>query len=144
MARDNDRITALVLDVQEDIFRLAQRDHGLCLKAISDKSNVPYNSIRSYAGSGCATVAMPVPVLLKLVDVIPDELLSRLTQLVMRCMVKLPAEMDFDDVSDACRAFIAAKDRFHHPESEAGRELGPTETAELGCQIVQLRGRVNA
>jgi hypothetical protein len=142
MAQVNDRITARVLDVQQDIFRLAQRDYGLCLKAISDKSNIPYNTIRSYAGSGCATAAMPVPAMLKLADVIPDELLSRLTKIVGRCLIETPKDMDFDEVSDACRDFISAKDRAHHPDSEAGRDIGPGESDALGCKVVQLRGKV--
>lgn len=139
---NNDRLTARVLDVQQDIFRLARRDHDLCLNAISSKSSIPYNTIRSYAGSGCATVPMPLSALLKLTDVIPDYLLSRLTGLVGRCLVNVPDTLDLDAVSEWCRQFIAEKDRAHHPDSECGRDIGPNEHASLGCTVVQIRGKV--
>jgi hypothetical protein len=80
--------------------------------------------------------------MLKLADVIPDELLSRLTKIVGRCLIETPKDMDFDEVSDACRDFISAKDRAHHPDSEAGRDIGPGESDALGCKVVQLRGKV--
>lgn len=80
MATD-DRISLLVRDAQRRIFRLAERDCGLNLKAVGLDSGIPYNTIRSYA-SGEAI--MPVPAMLKLVGVLPDELLSHLLDPVDR------------------------------------------------------------
>jgi hypothetical protein len=79
-----DRLTDMVLAAQTRIFRLAERDYGLSLKAISVESGIPYNTIRSYNGHNGAPVAMPLTALLKLVGVIPDDLLSHLLDPVDR------------------------------------------------------------
>jgi hypothetical protein len=61
---------------------LAERDHDLTLKAISLDSGIPYDTLRSYAARDPAM--MPVSALLKLVDVVPDYLLSQLLDPVNR------------------------------------------------------------
>jgi hypothetical protein len=72
---------------------------------------------------------------------LPTELLSMLLPDGF-AIVPAPEGVDYDEISSVCRDFISEKDRFHHPESEAGRDLGPTEQARLATNIVTLRGRI--
>ena len=123
-------------DTQERIFRLAQRG-GLTLKAISLDSGIPYSTLRSYAGNNGETAEMPVSALSKLAGIVPDELLSLLLP-DGRAIVQVPENIDLDEISAAMRDYIDAKERAHHPESEAGREIGPGEDATLRNKVVQL------
>lgn len=132
MARDND-----IKATQKRIFRIALRN-GLTLKAISLDSTIPYNTLRSYAGSGCETAEMPVSALYKLIGVIPDELLSLLLP-EGRQIVRAPEDIDLDELARVAREFCAGKDQAHHPESEAGREIGPNETERLMNAAALLR-----
>lgn len=137
MALDND-----IRATQERIFRIAMRN-GLTLKAISLDSEIPYNTLRGYAGHNGATAEMPVSALAKLVGVIPDDLLSLLLP-VDRAIVQVPEGVDHDDLEDACRDYLNAKADAHHKDSECGREIGPNERAALNGKVVclPLRGRV--
>lgn len=132
MARDNE-----TLATQERIFRIALRN-GLTLKAISLDSGIPYNTVRSYAGSGCEIAEMPVSALRKLVGVVPDELLSLLLP-DGRTIVRLPDGVDLDDFEDACRDFLDTKCKAHHENSPAGRELSDCEHEALACKVIPLR-----
>lgn len=125
---------------QERVFRLANRDYGLTLKAISLDSGIAYNTIQGYA-SGSAV--MSIASLFKLVGVIPDALLSLLLP-DGRAIVAMPEGVDIDEVELACRDLLAAKGEAHRPESEAGREIGPNEKHMLDGKVVQLRGKVAA
>lgn len=137
MAHDHE-----IVATQELIFRVALRG-GLTLKAISIDAGIPYNTVRSYAGSGCATAEMPVSAVRKLAGVIPDELLSLLLP-EGRCIVQIPAHMDYDEFAVGCRDFTAEKDRAHHPDSPAGREISDCEAHRLRSKVVHLtlRGKV--
>lgn len=137
---DPDNIALQQKASQERVFRLAQRDHGLTLKAISLDSGLGYTTIQSYA-SGNAV--MSIAGLFKLVGVIPDELLSLLLP-DGRLIVQAPAEINHDEIAPAFRDYLRAKDDAHHPESEAGRDLGPTECAKLTTLAVIAGGKVAA
>ena len=126
---------------QERIFRIAQRE-GLTLKAISLDSGIPYSTLRSYAGNNGETAEMPVSALYKLVGVVPDELLSLLLP-EGRSIVRIPENIDLDELAAAIADLLHAKNAAHHPESECGRDIGPTEYAELSDRVVRLPlGRV--
>lgn len=135
-----DNISERQRTTQERIFRLAQRDHGLTLKAISLDSGIGYTTIQSYANGGSV---MSIASLFALVGVIPDELLSLLLP-EGRVIVQAPDALDHDDIERACRDFLTAKGEAHHPESPAGRDLAPCEIEQLGVKVVQIRGRVRA
>jgi hypothetical protein len=86
----HDRLAQKVLEAQERAFRLAFRDYGLTLAQISRDSNIGYNSIRAYAGNNGEQQMMPVSALLKLVGVIPDDLLSHLLEPVGKQITSAP------------------------------------------------------
>lgn len=135
---DNSQIKA----TQERIFRIAQRN-GLTLKAISLDSEIPYNTLRNYAGNNGEPAEMPVSALAKLVGVIPDELLSLLLP-SGRVIVQAPTEIDHDEIAPAMRDYLSAKDDAHHPDSENGRDIGPNECAGLRARLAVVNGRVAA
>jgi hypothetical protein len=53
-------------------------------------------------------------------------------------IVRVPAGVDYDEISSTCRDFLDLKERAHHPESEEGREIGPREADTLGENVVRL------
>lgn len=78
-----DRLREITLETQKEIFRLALFDHGLGRKDISQKSGIQYERLGTYARG---EHVIPITELLRLVDVIPDKLLSRLFDPVNRCI----------------------------------------------------------
>lgn len=131
MAVERD-ISQVQRQTQERIFRVALAQ-GLTLKAISLDSGIPYSTLRTYAGQNGSTAIMGVDALFKLVGVIPDELLSLLLP-GGRVIVRVPDEIDHDEMEEMCRSYLAEKGRAHHPDSPAGRELSE-------CEIVKLNAK---
>ena len=70
-------------------------------------------------------------------EALPPELLSLLLPAGFQ-INRVHEGLDHDEVETACRDFLAAKGKAHHPESEAGREIGPTEAQELARRAVAL------
>jgi hypothetical protein len=71
-------------------------------------------------------------------EALPVDLLSMLLPEGL-AIIRVPQGIDYDDISTACRDYIDAKERAHHPESEAGRDIGPRENAELAGKVMRLR-----
>ena len=124
-----DRLNGLVLEAQQDIFRLACRDCGLTLKAISDKANIPYQNVKLYAGGHNA---MPIVALLKLRGVIPDSLLSLVFAPVEAQIVStMCADDDHDTAADRCDNVASLVRKARHPDSPAGVEIAPCEASRI-------------
>lgn len=127
---------------QERIFRIAQR-RGLTLKAISLDAGIPYNTLRSYAGSGCETAEMPVGALRKLIGVIPDDLLSLLLP-DGRSIVQVPEDIDHDEIARWAETFAARKLAAHRADSPMGPEIAPCEDKDLRGIVVSFPGSAAA
>lgn len=139
MAHD-DRISFVVLETQQRIFRLAERDHGLSLKAISIDSGIPYNSVRGYAAGH---TVLPVPAMLKLVDVIPDDLLSHLFHPVSRHIVPVAGiDGDLDELGDKADDLATEVRRSRHPKSPGGVDIVSAEVACIKGKAATLGLRV--
>lgn len=137
-----DRISALTLEAQERMFRLAARDCGLSLQRISLDSGIPYNTIRSYAGHNGAPTMMPISAVNKLAGVIPDHLLSHLLFPSCRFITEASAdESDHDGFAGNCIDFAASYQRSRHPESEDGIKISKRESEELLAKRMQMGGR---
>lgn len=99
------------------------------------------STVLSYfpADSAKDPAVMSVAALFRLIDrnALPAELLSVLLPDGYQ-IVRAPAEIDHDEIADALTDYLHEKNAAHHPESEAGRDLGPTETARLNAKVVQL------
>lgn len=112
------------------------------LKVIAYDSGIPYPTLCSYFPGGERPPAeMPCSAAFSLCGVIPDDLLNLLCPEGF-AVVRVPSGMDYDELSALCHDFTEAKNRAHHPDSEKGRDIGPTEDAELSCKVIRLRGRV--
>lgn len=121
--------------MQEMVFRLALRDHGLTLTAIHLDSGLSYSTVQGYASG---QTLMSIASLFKLVCVVPNELLSLLLPEGQR-IVTVPEAVDHDAIDKLCREFADTKAAYHHPDSEAGRDIGPNEHADLSGKVTQLR-----
>jgi hypothetical protein len=53
-------------------------------------------------------------------------------------MAVYSGEVDHDELADAVADYLHEKNAAHHPESEAGRDIGPTEKARLDSKVVAL------
>jgi hypothetical protein len=139
MASD-DRISFLVLEAQKRIFRLAERNHGLKLKTISLDSGIPYNSIRGYAAG---ETVLPVPAMLKLVDVVPDELLSQLLEPVQRCLMPTDngGDHDLDALGEDADAVATEVRRARRPDSPGGTNIHPIERSAIIAKASKFTGR---
>lgn len=66
--------------------------------------------------------------------------LSRLFEPEECALVRVAfGEVNHDDLAGLCRDYTASKDAFHHPDSEEGREIGPTEDANLRSKATRLK-----
>ena len=139
-----DRIVALTLKAQERVFRLAARDYGLSLQTISTESNIPYNTIRSYAGHNGEQAQMPISALNKLCGVIPDDLLSHLTDPGGRQLVLDDDDHDLDILGDHADAIAAEVRRARSPSSPGGTEITDLEEARIRRKAAQLKRRMRA
>jgi hypothetical protein len=113
---------------------------GVALKAVSFDSGLSYQTLLSYfpAEGSREPAAIPMAAVYALCGALPADLLNLLLPEGW-AFVQVPAGIDFDEISGACRDFIDAKDKSHHPDSEAGRDIGPTEHKELSGKVVRLR-----
>jgi hypothetical protein len=133
------RITAALLRQQQTVFRLAGTQ-GVTHKLIHHETGLSLSVIGQYARG---ETAVSGPSLIKLFGVIPDSLLSLLLP-DGRAIVRVPTDVDFDDVEAACRDFLATKGASHHPDSPDQRDVSSCEEEALGVKVVQLRGTVRA
>lgn len=137
MAAD-DRISLQVRDAQRRIFRLAERNHGLTLKAIGLDSGIAYNTVRTYASGECI---MPITAVLRLVGVIPDELLSHLTEPVGRHIAENGDDdgIDLDALGEDADAVATEVRRARHPNSPGGTNIVPIERQAIVGKVRKLR-----
>lgn len=127
-------ISARQKRVQQTIFREACH-RGNTLKAIALDSGNGYTTVQSWANG---SAVMSIAGMFSLVEIIPDDLLSMLLP-DGRQIVRVPENLDHDEIETACRDFLAAKGQAHHPDSPAGREIAPCEKDVLDRKVVALR-----
>lgn len=124
------------------VIRREMDRRGISLKAVSLDSGLPYSSIVSYFPgerdkephtlSGAAIYALCAG------NALPADLLSMILPDGF-ALVRVPEGVDLDSLADDFADFLRTKNDFHHPESEAGRDLGPTERETLTAKVVQIR-----
>ena len=127
-------ISARQKRVQQSVF-LEANNRGLTIKVIHFDTGVSQDTLRSWARG---EAVMSIAGLFSLVGVIPDDLLSMLLP-DGRQIVRVPENLDHDEIEEACRDFLAAKGQAHHPNSPAGREIAPCEKDVLDRKVVALR-----
>jgi hypothetical protein len=143
--RDGNDIVRVLRDRQCQMRREMDR-RGLSLKGVSFDSGIPYSTLLSYLPDAKANrepALMPVSAQFMLCGAIPQDILSLLLP-DGHVIVKAPVELDHDQIAEAFYDYIHTKERAHHPESEAGREIGPNEDNVLRFKAVQAVGGVAA
>lgn len=71
-------------------------------------------------------------------DAVPLDLLSLLLPTGF-AFVRVPEAVDHDEIAEAVADYLLTKERAHHPESEAGREIGPTENNVLCGKFARVK-----
>jgi len=114
---------------------------GIALKAVSFDSGIPYDTLLTYfpAPGSREPAQIPGGAIFALCDgeALPADILSLFVPTGWQ-IVRAPEGIDHDEVEEACRDFLAAKGASHHPESEMGREIGPSEKRKLDEKVVHL------
>lgn len=112
---------------------------GVSLKAVAYDSGIKYNTLICYfPGGDKLPNELPAGAISALCGALPNDLLNLLLPDGW-AIVPVPLGMDYDEISAGCREFLDEKERAHHPESEEGREIGPTERSTLGEKAAKLR-----
>lgn len=130
-----------VLKARQCAMRRELDRRGIALKAVSFDSHIPYSTLLSYfpEKGGRDPALMPVSAQYMLCGAVPDDILSLLLP-DGRLIVQAPSEIDHDQIAEAMQDFLHAKHQSHHPESEAGREIGPGEDNVLRLKFAAVAG----
>lgn len=139
--------TNIVRDRQKLVRREMNR-RGISIKAVQlDGGWDSSSTVLSYfpEDTHAQPAVMSVAALYRLLDTgaLPADLLSLMLPPGFQ-IVRAPEAIDHDDVEDMFRDYLAAKGKAHHPDSEAGREIGPGEQDKLDGKVVQIRGSMAA
>jgi len=115
-------------------------ENGPTLKQVSYDSGIGYTTLQTYFTNeaNAKPSAMPLAALRLLTKAVPLELLSLLLPDGYR-IVRVPEAIDHDALCEHLVDYLATKQAAHHPESEAGRDIGPNEKAALDGKVVTLK-----
>lgn len=128
----NQQIMTATLRAQARMFRLAARDHDLTLKAIHLDTQIPYETLRSWKGDKGAQAMMPVWSISALAGIIPDDLLSLLTEPGDRHLIRGDDDdSDIDDYAEKADELSRKTRQARHPRSPGGTEIVACEEFEL-------------
>lgn len=138
----DDTTLAYIIDTQIAIFEAARLDLQLSIPEIARRSKLPVPTVNAWAQGRNALSLWGVKKLLRVKDLAP--LLSRLFEPEEYALVAVLAGTDHDEFAAHCRLFLSEKDAAHHPDSEAGRDIGPTEDRRLAQTRLSVVGSVAA
>jgi hypothetical protein len=136
--RRNWTITERLKAEQKRVFRIAcdPNRYRMTKKAISEDSGIGYDSICDYANG---ETEMSLSTLVALIGVIPNELLSLLLPEGQN-IVRVPDNIDLDEIAAWAEEFSAVKLAAHRKDSECEEQLGPNEKDRLASIVVQFPG----
>jgi hypothetical protein len=114
---------------QAEMFRLAQAECGLSLRVISQRSPIPFSTLKGWRDGA----AMPAWALGELADAgVPDHLLTLVLAPWKRSVVTdEETDADIDDAADAAGEVASIVRRARHPNSPGGTAIVHTERAEI-------------
>lgn len=137
--------TTIVRERQQLIRREMDR-RGISIKAVQyDGGWETASTVASYFPNpegGKEPQTMSVAALHRLIrrKALPLDLLSTLLPDGF-VIVQAPEAINHDEIAEAMHDFLQAKERAHHPESEAGREIGPNEDNVLRVKFGNVAGK---
>jgi len=114
---------------------------GIALKQVSFDAGIPYATLLSYfpAEGSREPAVIPGSAIYELADgnALPVDILSLLLPNGL-AIVAVPEGIDHDEFAEHCQAYLIEKGKAHHPASEDGPAIGPTERRKLDAKVVQL------
>jgi hypothetical protein len=115
---------------------------AISLKAVAYDSGIPYSTIVSYFPGEKDKVPNTISgaAIYSLCGALPADLLSLLLPDGFQ-IVRAPEAVDHDEIAEAVHEYLQTKERAHHPESEAGREIGPGEDNLLRGKFARVRAQ---
>lgn len=116
---------------------------GVSLKGVALDSRISYATIVSWfpARADMDPPAAPIAALHRFCDTeaLPLDLLSLFLPDGF-AIVKVPEGLDHDRLAEGVAEYLALKNKFHGPNTEAGTAIGPNEDSALTDKIVQIVG----
>lgn len=122
---------AIVRDRQQAIRRELDR-RGIAMKAVSHDSGIPYPTLLTYfpEPGGREPAQIPGGAIYALCGALPSDLLSLLLRDGFQ-IVRVPEEIDHDELQRRCDDFCRTKMKAHRADSPAGPEIARCEDTEL-------------
>lgn len=111
---------------------------GISLKAIAFDSGLPYPTLLTYFPAGDHAATISGCAMFSLCGVLPADLLSLLLPDGFQ-VVRVDEGIDHDTLAELASDYLTMKNAAHHPASEAGRDIGPSEDAALSGKVAELR-----
>lgn len=130
----------IVRERQKAIRREIDR-RGIAIKAVAlDGGWENTSTVLSYfpADGHAQPAIMSASALYRLFGALPTDLLSLMLPEGF-AIVAVPEELDHDQVAPILAEYLRAKDDAHHPDSEAGREIGPGEDNVLRGKFARVK-----
>ncbi|BAK66860.1 hypothetical protein SLG_21850 [Sphingobium sp. SYK-6] len=138
------RDTADIMRERQRAIRREIDRRGIALKAIEFDAGISNSTLLSYFPGGDAQPAViPMSAVFRLIEgkALPLDLISMLLP-VGFLLVRVPEEVDFDEIDAHCRAFVKTKAETHREDSPDRRDIAPCERDTLNGQVARLRAVV--
>ena len=127
---DNSRMLDFIGLTQRDIFRRAQHDLQLTLKAIAADSGIPLSTLSTYA-NGAPLPLVAIKRLLRIEGM--GALLSDMFEPEGHALVVASDDDDHAAYARHCARYGIAYTDARDPASECGTDLGPREMGKLAA-----------
>jgi hypothetical protein len=131
----------IVRERQKAIRRQIDK-RGLAIKAIHlDGEWENSSTVLSYfpGREEVEPAVMSTAALYRLFKALPVDLLAMMLPEGFT-IVRVPEGIDHDEIAEAVRDYLTAKDRAHHPDSPAGRDIADCEDDDLRAKFAVVVG----
>jgi hypothetical protein len=138
--RPEPTIVDIILERQKAMRREMDR-RGILLKVAAHDSGLNYDTLLTYfpANRDAKPAQIPASAIYALTGHVPDDIVSLLLP-AGHLIVRAPEEVDHDEIAGAVHDYLLTKEKAHHPESPAGRDIAPCEDATLRTKLAVVRG----
>lgn len=127
----NSRMLDFISNTQRDVFRRAQHDLQLTLKAISAESGIAPSSLATYANGSTPLPLTAIKGLLRIEGM--GALLSELFEPEGHALVVATEDDDHAAYARHCARYGIAYTDARDPASECGVDIGPREMGKLAA-----------
>lgn len=138
---DRSKIVDIIRGRQSAMRREMDR-RGIAMKVVAQDSGIEYATLLTYfpADQNKVPTQIPGSAIYALTGHLDADILSLLLP-TGHLIVKAPEAINHDEIATAMHEFLQEKERAHHPESEAGREIGPNEDSVLRVKFGNVAGK---